>query len=133
MSLPVGEQRALRRIEGGLEGSDPRLMSLFVTFGRLVQGEAMPVAENIRPRPVADRVAALTAFFRRVRRHPASHLRLLVVLPTAVAAVICAVTITVVFQAAPRGGPARARVANELVTRPRGCPFTIPRAPVYGC
>ena len=48
MSLSAGEQQALDSIESGLAGSDPGLVSLLATFGRLASGEEMPVHEEVR-------------------------------------------------------------------------------------
>jgi Protein of unknown function (DUF3040) len=49
MSLSAREQRALDSIKEELAGSDPRLVSLLVTFTRLASDEAMPLREKVRP------------------------------------------------------------------------------------
>jgi hypothetical protein len=50
MSLPSRQQRALDKIEKTLQARDPRLTSLFATFGRLTSQEAMPAFEQITSR-----------------------------------------------------------------------------------
>jgi Protein of unknown function (DUF3040) len=55
VSLPARQQRALDRIEIGLESCDPRLKSMFAIFTRLTRGEEVPCTERVRgprsPRP----------------------------------------------------------------------------------
>jgi hypothetical protein len=50
MSLPTRQQRALDKIEKTFQARDPRLTSLFATFGRLTSQEAMPAFEQITSR-----------------------------------------------------------------------------------
>jgi Protein of unknown function (DUF3040) len=50
MSLPTRQQRALDQIEKTFQARDPRLTSLFATFGRLTSQEAMPAFEEITSR-----------------------------------------------------------------------------------
>src|SRR5260370_42716302 len=65
MSLNEPQMQALRWIEDGLAGSDPRLASMLNIFSRLAAGEEMPAREKTqarRGRPAAHRP-------RRARRH----------------------------------------------------------------
>jgi predicted nucleic acid-binding Zn ribbon protein len=48
MSLSTWEQQALDSIKGELTDSDPRLVTLLITFNRLASGEAMPVRGKLR-------------------------------------------------------------------------------------
>jgi hypothetical protein len=48
MSLSAHEQQALDGIAAGLAHSDPRLVSLLATFGKLTSGEEMPAREKVR-------------------------------------------------------------------------------------
>jgi hypothetical protein len=50
MSLPTRQQRALDKIEKTFQARDPRLTSLFATFGRLTAQDAMPAFEQITSR-----------------------------------------------------------------------------------
>jgi len=52
MSPDSWERRALDSIRDGLARSDPRLAALLATFTRLASGEAMPVREELRARPL---------------------------------------------------------------------------------
>jgi hypothetical protein len=49
MSLPAWQQRALERIEGALQSSEPHLASMFAIFARLNASE--PVSEEPLARP----------------------------------------------------------------------------------
>ena len=61
MGLTAGQRRALRKIERGIQVSDPRLASMLDMFGRLNRDEDMPLAEtSVRWRgPAACRGARL--------------------------------------------------------------------------
>jgi hypothetical protein len=50
VSLPVGEQRVLDRIENALESGEPRLRSMFAIFTRLTRDDAVPPTEALRAR-----------------------------------------------------------------------------------
>jgi len=52
MSPDSWERRALDSIRDGLARSDPRLAALLATFTRLASGEAMPVRDELRARPL---------------------------------------------------------------------------------
>lgn len=140
MGLPGGQQRILEDIEGGLAESDPTLASLFVIFGRLAEGEAMPWLESIRVRPVADRLAAaataVCALLGRVRRaaiRPASRVRALLLVPAALIAMACAVTIAAVSPGGQRSAHARQPAIKELVVKGRPCRSGTLRIPAFSC
>ena len=120
MSLPTGQQRVLESIEGRLAESDPRLVSLFSIFTRLNLAEAMPWIEQVAVRPVADRLAGLAHWFRWIARRPAARARAMVLLPAALTAVACAVTLAFGFPGGQRHVPgAKAPAARELVVKSR--------------
>src|SRR5579871_1338766 len=120
MGLPTGQQRILESIEGRLAQSDPRLVSLFSIFTRLNLAEKMPWIEQVAVRPVADRLASIGSWFRWSARRPASRLRAMVLLPAALTAVACALTLAFGFpgKQAPTLG-AKAPAARELVVKSR--------------
>ena len=120
MSLPIGQQRDLESIEGKLAESDPRLVSLFSIFTRLNLTEKMPWIEQVAVRPVADRLASIGGWFRWTARHPAGRLRAMVLLPAALTAVACALTLAFGFPGSQRPAPgAKAPAARELVVKSR--------------
>ena len=97
MSLPTGQLRVLERIEGKLSESDPRLVSLFTIFTRLTRSEKMPWMEQVRARPVAYRLARIGGWSRGRGRRPAARVRAMLLLPAALTAAACAVTIAFGF------------------------------------
>ena len=120
MSLPTGQQRTLESIEGKLAESDPRLVSLFSIFTRLTLTEKMPWIEQVAVRPVADRLAALAYWFRWIARRPAARVRAMVLLPAALTAVACALTIAFGYPGSQRHVPgSKAPAARELVVKSR--------------
>lgn len=135
MGLPAGQQRILERIEGRLAHSDPRLESLFTIFTRLTLAEAMPWIEQLKARPVADRLAALMMWLRGVARRPAARVRAFVLIPAALTAVACGLALAVSFASSARpasGG--KAHVARELVTKQHKlCGLGLVRVPVFAC
>jgi len=146
MSLPIGQQRDLESIEGKLAESDPRLVSLFSIFTRLTLTEKMPWIEQIAVRPVAYRLSALTYWFRWIARRPAARVRAMVLLPAALTAVACALTIAFGFPGSQRHVPgtkapaARALVvkSHDLMAKARLCRARIripafPTAPAFAC
>jgi len=143
MSLPIGQQRVLESIEGKLSESDPRLVSLFSIFTRLTLTEKMPWIEQVAIRPVADRLAALAYWFRWMARRPAARVRAMVLLPAALTAVACALTIAFGFPGSQRHVPgSKAPAARELViksrdlmARARLCKprIRVPTFPVLAC
>src|SRR6266581_3062060 len=101
MSLPTGQQRVLESIAGKLAESDPRLVSLFSIFTRLTLAERMPWIEQVAVRPAA-------------------RVRAMVLLPAALTAVACALTIAFGFPGSQRHVPgAKAPAARELVVKSR--------------
>ncbi|HCU93761.1 MAG TPA: hypothetical protein DHU96_13960 [Actinobacteria bacterium] len=135
MSLPANQQRTLEKIEGRLTGSDPDLTSLFVIFSRLARDEAMPRIEDVKVRPVADRVKLLTSRSRRIFRRPAARVRALLLLPAALSAMVCAVVIAAGFPGAQRHTPAvKPPAGRELVVKStRLCRLGLIRMPVLAC
>jgi hypothetical protein len=120
MSLPIGQRRALESIEGKLAESDPRLVSLFSIFTRLTLAEKMPWIEQVAVRPVAARLGALAYWFRWIARRPAARVRAMVLLPAALTAVACALTIAFGFPGSQRHVPgSKSPAARELVVKPR--------------
>ena len=141
MSLPTGQQRTLESIEGKLAESDPRLASLFSIFTRLNLTERMPWIEQVAVRPVADRLASLGGWFRWTARRPAARLRAMVLLPAALTAVACALTLAFGFPGSQRHVPgikspaARELVvkSRDLVARARQCGAMIRIPALMGC
>jgi len=143
MSLPVGQQRVLESIEGKLSESDPRLVSLFSIFTRLTLTEKMPWIEQIAVRPVAYRLGALAYWFRWMARRPAARIRAMVLLPAALTAVACALTIAFGFPGSQRHVPgSKAPAARELVVKSRDlmvkarlcrARIPIPAFPAFAC
>jgi hypothetical protein len=135
MSLPVSQQRTLVKIEGRLVDSDPELTSMFVIFSRLASDESMPWMEDVRPRPVADRLAWVATRCRRVTRRPATRIRALLLLPAVLSAMVCAVMIAAGFPGAQRTGPAaKPPTGRELVVKTtRMCRLGLIRVPVLAC
>ena len=119
MSLPIGQQRVLESIEGKLAESDPRLVSLFSIFTRLNLAEKMPWIEEVAVRPVADRLASATSWFRLHVRRPAARIRAMVLLPAALTAIACALTIAFGFPNQRHVPGAKAPAARELVVKSR--------------
>ena len=133
MSLPAAQQRILVKIEGGLRVSDPALSSRFVIFGRLTGDEAMPWLEQIRPRPIADRLLPLATVARRVYRRPAARVRALMLLPAAITAMLCALAISVGFPGGHRGTPSpKALISRSRVENP-ACRLGLIRGPAVPC
>jgi hypothetical protein len=136
MSLPPTQERILTKIEGRLRVSDPQLSSRFVMFARLVRDEAMPWAEQIKPRPIADRLLPLRTFLRRTWHQPAARARALLVLPAALTAMMCALVIAAGFPSPHRGGTANTKpgVARELVVgKSRVCRLPQFRGALLAC
>jgi hypothetical protein len=51
MSLPRRQQRILRQIEQALQAADPRLKSMFASFGRSARARVGPAIEAVSERP----------------------------------------------------------------------------------
>ena len=142
MSLPIGQQRVLESIEGKLSESDPRLVTLFSIFTRQTQTEKMPWIEQVAIRPVAYRLGALAYWFRWIARRPAARVRAMV-LPAALTAVACALTIAFGFPGTQRHVPGnKAPAARELVVKSRDlmarallcrARIRIPAFPAFAC
>lgn len=135
MSLPAAQQRILVKIEGRLKESDPQLSSRFVIFSRLTRDEAMPWLEQIKPRPMADRLVPVVTAARRVSRRPAARMRALMLLPAALTAMLVGLAIAVGFGGTHRSTPAqKSSVARELIVkRPPMCRLGLVRVPAFAC
>jgi len=134
MGLPTCQQRILDSIDGDLTKSDPPLAALFAIFSRLTRSEAMPWFEQLRVRPVIDLLARFGHWCRTLARRPAARVRPLVVLPAALTAMACALTLAFGFagsQKSAHGG--NAPVAKQLVVKHRLCRITLARIPVLAC
>jgi hypothetical protein len=62
MNLPRRQQQILNQIEQALQAADPRLKSMFATFGRTGKGQEQPVpdAEVLPDRPSRRTLAIFT-------------------------------------------------------------------------
>ncbi|HLK02186.1 MAG TPA: DUF3040 domain-containing protein [Streptosporangiaceae bacterium] len=102
MSLPVGQQRALDRIERALQESEPRLASKFAMFARLASPDGPIGKERISPpRPLWTFQVALHGF-----RVACGGFRVAALISVALALLI---TGLVLSGTAHRGGCVRAR------------------------
>lgn len=120
MSLPTGQQKELERIEGKFAESDPRLVSLFSIFTRLALGERMPWFEQIRVRPVMDRLARVGGLFRRSARRPTARMRAMLLLPAALITMACALTIVFGVHGGGKSVPGlKIPAGRELVVKSR--------------
>jgi hypothetical protein len=80
----------------------------------------MPWIEQVAVRPVADRLAALRGWSRRLTRRPAARMRAMVLLPAVLTALACTLTIAFGFPGSQRHVPgAKAPAARELVVKSR--------------
>jgi hypothetical protein len=134
MGLPAGQQRILEKIDVKLTESDPRLHSLFAIFTRLTHTEAMPWIEQVKARPLWDRLASIRLWFRLLSRRPAARVRALLLLPAALVAMVCALTISFGLSGGHRPVPgAKAPAARELIVKDRLCRLSLVRVPVLAC
>ena len=134
MGLPAGQQRILEKIDVKLTESDPRLKSLFAIFTRLTHTEAMPWIEQVTPRPLRDFFSGMRFRLRLLSRRPAARMRALLLLPAALTAMVCALTISFGLAGGHRHSPgAKAPAARELVVKDRLCRLTLVRVPVLAC
>ena len=114
MGLPVRERQTLGRIESGLRGSDPGLVSMYTIFARLNAGEELPRIEQLRHRLVVLVVAArfrlgrILGFLGRPFRRLIPRRRVLLFFPLALALL----AVSIVFAARSSSG--------------RGCPAIPP-------
>lgn len=132
MGLPAGQQRILEKIDVKLTESDPRLNSLFAIFTRLTRSEAMPWIEQVTPRPLRDLITSVRV--RLLSRHPAARVRALLLLPAALIAMVCALTISIGLAGSHRPVPgAKTPAARELVVKDRLCRLSLVRVPVLAC
>lgn len=111
MSLPVSEQRVLERIEGALEGGEPRLRSMFAIFTRLTRDDGAPRTEALRPETLLRR-ARLAGMLTTARMRTV----------IAVALVVGLVTLFVVT--ALSSSAAKGCRTGPLLNRPASCQQT---------
>lgn len=133
MSLPAAQQRILVKIEGRLRDSDPRLSSLFVIFSRLTRDEAMPWLEQVKRRPLADRLLPVTTRLRRLHRNPVARIRTLLLLPAALTAMLCTLAMTTGFPSHRSTPAAKSSVARELIVKTKACRLALTRGPSFAC
>ncbi|MBO0776158.1 MAG: hypothetical protein J2P34_07565, partial [Actinobacteria bacterium] len=91
--------------------------------------------EQIKPRPMADRLVPVVTAARRVSRRPAARMRALMLLPAALTAMLVGLAIAVGFGGTHRGTPAqKSSVARELIVkRPPMCRLGLVRVPAFAC
>jgi hypothetical protein len=135
MSLPARQLRKLEEIEGSLNGSDPRLRSLFAIFTRLTRGEAMPWFEQVPARPIADGLAAVRGAVRSIARRPAARVRALLLLPAMLGAMVCGIMIAAgVHGRAAASVSVKPPAARELILKSsKMCRLGIIRFPALAC
>jgi hypothetical protein len=134
MGLPTGQQRILETIEGKIAESDPRLFSLFAIFARLTRTEAMPWFEQLTVRPIIDLFSRLSFWSHRLSRRPAARMRALVLLPAALTAMACALTLAFAFSGSQRSPAGASTVSSsQSVAKHRLCRLTLVRVPVLSC
>jgi len=107
VTLPADQQQVLDRIETDLEGSEPRLRSMFAIFTRLTRDEGAPATEWLRPEGRHVRWA-----------WPGRRLRAVVVVPLALGLVALFLFMAINSSAAPACGtpPPGAHVATIHTT-----------------
>ncbi|HEV2376380.1 MAG TPA: hypothetical protein VGS19_29945 [Streptosporangiaceae bacterium] len=109
-----------------LAESDPRLASLFAIFTRLNRAESMPWFEQLKPRLMMDRLAVVGTRLGLMSRKPAARVRALVVLPAALTAMVCALTISFGLTGGHRPAPwAKMPTARTLIVKPRLCAMNL--------
>ncbi|HEY7433359.1 MAG TPA: hypothetical protein VH641_21790 [Streptosporangiaceae bacterium] len=134
MGLPTWQQRTLESIEGKLTESDPRLAALFAIFARLTRAETMPWFEQLTVRPLIDLFSRIAFWFRQLSRGPAARVRALVLLPAALTAMACALTLAFSFSGSQRTPPGAATTStSQSVAKHRLCKLTLVRVPVLSC
>jgi hypothetical protein len=136
MGLPTWQQRMLESIEGKLTESDPRLASLFSIFARLTRTDAMPWIEQLTVRPIIDLFSRLAFWFHQLSRRPAARIRALVLLPAALTAMACALTLAFSFsgnQRTPQGTSTTSSSQTIAKQHRLLCKRTLVRVPVLSC
>ena len=135
MGLPTWQQRMLESIEGKLTESDPRLASLFSIFARLTRIQAMPWIEQVTVRPIIDLFSRLTFWFHRLGRRPAARIRALVLLPAALTAMACALTLAFSFSGNQRtpAGASTTSTSQTIAKQHRLCRLALVRVPALAC
>lgn len=122
MSLTARERRRLIGIQGVLDRSDPRLVSLFTIFSRLTHEEEMPHMERLRVR--ADRLAARG---RKARTAFTSRLRVILITPVALVATAAALLV-----GGWSGGPGACKVTTSASQSSHRRTPALPLSPFCG-
>jgi hypothetical protein len=121
-------------MDGRLAESDPRLASLFSIFARLTRTEAMPRFEQLTVKPILNLIAWLRFGFRRLTRGPAARVRAMVLLPAALTAMACALTLAFGFSGNQRSTPGASTTStSQSVAKHRLCRLGLVRVPVLSC
>jgi hypothetical protein len=106
VGLPARQRRTLERIEGKLEGSDPRLAAMFAIFGRLTRGEEIPRIEELRQAATTmmlrSRLWLAAAKARLPRRHRTRRLVKAAVFPVALVLMTLTIVVVARFTGTPR-------------------------------
>jgi hypothetical protein len=140
MGLPASQARILEKIESALQGSDPRLVSLFAIFTRLTCNEEMPTVEQLRARAALLLIGLrrgptaawrwltatrrrLTGAGRRIGRAPRARLRTAIFFPLALALVASSFIVSSRFSTTQRcaTSAAAARTARPGSRTSRRC------------
>jgi hypothetical protein len=134
VSLPSSQERVLHRMEGVLRDSDPRLMALFTIFSRLTREEEMPRIEELRAVLIRFRIwfSWHTTSLRRIARRRSERMQAVVFFLMALAAMSCALIISVGSHGAPRCWTASKAPAAELIVKARQCKLGLVRMPIFG-
>jgi hypothetical protein len=94
----------------------------------------MPLLEQMRVRPALDMFASLAYWCRRLGRRPAARVRALVLLPAALTAMACALTLAFGFSGSQRSTPgATTPIAKQLTVKHKLCRITLVRVPILSC
>ena len=116
MVLPARQRRILKTIENAMQGSDPRLTSLFATFSLLSCDEEMPKVEQLRARAsllLAVLQHEVAAAGRRLRMRPLARRRAALFYPLAVMALASTLVIAAALPGASQCAAAAAGTARH--------------------
>jgi hypothetical protein len=134
MGLPTWQQRILESMDGRLTESDPRLASLFSIFARLTRTEAMPWFEQVTVKPIINLFSWFRFGLRRLTRGPAARVRAMVLLPAALTAMACALTLAFGFAGNQRSAPGASTTStSQSIAKHRMCRLSLVRVPVLSC
>ena len=116
MVLPARQRRILKKIEDAMQGSDPRLTSLFATFSLLSRDEEMPKVEQLRARAsllLAILQREVAAAGRRLRPRPLARRRAALFYPLAVMALASTLVMAAALPGASQCAAAAAGTARH--------------------